>query len=362
VTDVLRPPAEARGDRDPEGEDAGDGRNVDLTVAELEGEGAQQAVPKERSTSEGAAPFEIWERTPADVADDDPTYYERPVLKEPVWIWAIPAYFYVGGVAGGAAALGAAAQAADREGLDRLMRRCRWLAATGTSVGAGLLVYDLGRPARFLNMLRVFRPTSPLSVGSWILAGSGPLAAGSALLARKDGLAGAVGDLAGAGAGVLGPPLAGYTGVLLASTAVPLWREAGRTLPALFEASAATSVASLLDLMDLDEREARIVGRFGTAGRLAELAAAEAVAREVERNETVARPLHEGVSGALWRSSKALVAASLAVSALGRRRRWVRVASGLLGTAGSIALRFAVFHAGKASARDPRATFHSQRA
>src|SRR5438874_11336372 len=85
----------------------------------------------------------------------DPSYYDRPVLKEPVWKWYVPAYFYVGGAAGAAATLGAAAQLADRRGLAGLIRRCRWIAAAGGAVGTGLLVVDLGRPERFLNMLRV---------------------------------------------------------------------------------------------------------------------------------------------------------------------------------------------------------------
>jgi formate-dependent nitrite reductase membrane component NrfD len=203
--------------------------------------------------------------------------------------------------------------------------------------------------------------SSPLSVGSWVLAASGPLAAGSAALANAAGAAGAVGNLAGGGAGVLGLPLAGYTGVLLTSTTVPLWHGAARSLPVLFEASAVTAAASLLDLMDLDEREARIVRRYGTAGRLAELVAAEALERELGEDETVSRPLQEGASGSLWTASKILTAGSLGLSVLGRRRRWARTGAGILGTAGAIALRFAVFHAGKASARDPRATFHSQR-
>src|SRR5918912_3378961 len=95
------------------------------------------------------------------------TYYDRPVLKEPVWIWAVPAYFYVGGVAGAAATLGAVTALSRDDDLEVLARRCRALAAGGTVAGSALLVYDLGRPERFLNMLRVFRPSSPLNVGSW---------------------------------------------------------------------------------------------------------------------------------------------------------------------------------------------------
>ena len=100
------------------------------------------------------------------------TYYDLPVLKEPVWIWAVPTYFAVGGAAGAALVLGAAAQLVDRDGLADLIRWSRRIGAAGSAVGAALLVVDLGRPGRFLNMLRVFRPTSPLNLGSWVLAGA----------------------------------------------------------------------------------------------------------------------------------------------------------------------------------------------
>jgi formate-dependent nitrite reductase membrane component NrfD len=339
-----------------------DGRNIDPEVGVLEGEASRMAVPDRRGEGEGAVPYAVWQDVPsADREPGDLTYYDRPVLKEPVWIWAVPAYFYAGGVAGAAAVLGAAAQAADDGELRDLVVRCRWLAAAGGAAGTGLLIHDLGRPERFLNMLRVFRPTSPMSVGSWILAAAGPLTAGSAILARRRGFLGRVGDLFGALAGLVGMPLTGYTAVLLSNTAVPLWQETRRSLPVAFTASGMTAAASLLDLMDLDERSGRIVKRFGVVGKVAEIAAMRAVEQEAQRVERVARPLNDGLGGALWRASKALTGASLVLSLLPGKRRSVRTTAGLLGTAGAVALRFAVFHAGKASARDPRATFQHQR-
>src|SRR5688572_10998726 len=98
------------------------------------------------------------------------TYYDQPMLKRPVWIWSVPVYFYVGGVAGAALVLGAAAQTVDAPGLRGLIRKCRWIGAIGHGLGTFLLIIDLGRPERFLNMLRTFNPRSPLSVGSWVLA------------------------------------------------------------------------------------------------------------------------------------------------------------------------------------------------
>jgi hypothetical protein len=104
-----------------------------------------------------------------------------------------------------------------------------------------------------------------------------------------------------------------------------------------------------------------VVDRFGTIGKVVDLAAMAVMEREASRVETVGRPLREGLSGTLWKAARAMTAASLALSLLPGKARAKKIAGGILGTAGAIALRFAVFHAGKASARDPRATFRQQR-
>src|SRR6185436_9246973 len=104
-------------------------------------------------------------------------YYGLPILKKPVWTWEVPVYFFVGGAAGAAAMIGAAAQLAG--GNERLVRDARRVAAIGANLSAPLLIADLGRPERFLNMLRVFKPQSPMSVGAWAPAvfGAGSTAA-----------------------------------------------------------------------------------------------------------------------------------------------------------------------------------------
>lgn len=346
--------------------ETGDGRHIDPSLGTLCGEAsAQRAIepsfplsPRERGGG-GEGP---WRDLPSrSFEGDEPTYYDQPMLKEPVWIWAVPAYFYVGGTAGAAAVLGAAAQAVDGAGLHGLVRTCRWIAAVGAAAGSALLVYDLGRPERFLHMLRVFRPTSPMSVGSWVLAAAASCSMGSALLADRRGALRKVGDAAGHSAAVLGMPLAGYTAVLLANTAVPVWKAARRSLPPLFIASSASGLASLLGLAPLTGRERKVVHRFGAVGKVADLAAMAAVEREAGRVETARRPLREGLSGALWKAARGLTAASLAASLLPGGSPAKRAAVALLGTAGALALRFAVFHAGRASARDPRATVRQQR-
>lgn len=336
-----------------------DGRYIDTSIATLEGEGADQNPQPAGKTP---PPSEAWHLVPSGhTADTEPTYYDKPAIKPPVWVWSIPAYFYVGGMAGAAMVMGMAAQLVGGRKLRRFDERCRWMGAIGGGIGTALLIYDLGRRTRFLFMLRVFRPTSPMSVGSWVLAAATPLSAGSALLTMSDGSARWLGDAAGIGAGILGLPLATYTAVLIANTAVPLWQGSRRTLPLLFGASSMASLGSLCDLLPLPERESRIMTRFGIAGRAIELAAAVAVEREVRVVPRVAKPLHNGVSGTLWKAARILTVSSLALAFLPGKWRAKKFAAGVLGSLGGLAVRFAIFQAGKASAMDPRATFRQQR-
>ncbi len=177
---------------------------------------------------------------------DSPTYYDRPVLKEPVWIWSVPAYFHAGGTAAGAVAVGAAARLLSGDEHADLVTTCRRLAAAGNVAGTALLIHDLGRPARFLHMLRVFRPTSAMSMGSWSLAASTGLTVAAAVLPADGAGAARLGDVAGYGAAVLTPVQSTYTAVLLADTAVPLWRATDRRLPPLFAASALAGAGAAL--------------------------------------------------------------------------------------------------------------------
>jgi hypothetical protein len=318
-----------------------DGRNVDPDLGVLAGEGAQQRV--EERLQEISA--DAWDRVPSEQdLRSAPTYYDRPVLKAPAWKWYIPAYFAAGGVAGAAAVLGAAAQAFGSPDMRGLVRRSRWVAAAGSAAGTAFLVADLGRPERFLNMLRVFRPTSPMNIGSWVLA---PFA-GAATVSL---LPGPVGDLAGYAAGALGVPMAGYTAMLTSNTAVPVWQATRRSLPGLYVSSAAAGAAGFL------QGRHRAGATFGLIANAAELVAAEAVRRDASAVPRVGRALEEGLAGTLWRAAKVCTVAALALSVSRKTRR----AGALLGLAGSVASKFAIFRAGIASARDPRATFEQQR-
>jgi Polysulphide reductase, NrfD len=283
------------------------------------------------------------------------SYYDRPVLKEPVWSWEVPAYFFAGGLAAGSAMLAAGA---DLLGRPDLARRGRIAAVAGAAVGGGLLVADLGRPARFLNMLRVAKPTSPMSVGSWVLTLFGP-AAGAAALSDVLGVFPRIGRVAELAAGALGPPLASYTAVLLADTAVPVWHEAGRELPFLF-VGGASATSGALSVMLTPVGEAAPARRLALLGAAMEMAAARAMERNLP--EDVARPYRTGRAGTVTKMAFGLTAAGAAlVSTWGRRRRLGALVGAALVMAGALAERYAVMDAGRASARDPGATIVPQR-
>jgi formate-dependent nitrite reductase membrane component NrfD len=342
----------------------GRGRHIDPRVGVLAGEASEQVVPEDRERAEGAVAYEVLGEVPSSEgrrAEEDVTYYDRPLLKQPTWIWSVPAYFYVGGAAGASAVLGMVAELADEEELGGLITRCRWISTIGDTAGTALLIEDLGRPDRFINMLRVFRPSSPMNLGSWVLSISAIASVASALFANRRGIVGAVGRSGSVLSGVAGFPLAGYTAVLVSNTAVPLWQGSRRSLPLVFIASATSAAASLLDFLHLTDREARIVKRYGLAGKIGEVIAATAMEREGDEVEHVGRALGEGLAGTLWRGAKALTAASAVLSLIPGTSRGKRRLSGLLGTLGAVAVRFAVFDAGKRSASDPMATFRQQR-
>jgi hypothetical protein len=171
-----------------------DGRDIDPQLAALSGEASKQiAGLADRHLEKAAHP---WQQVPAPL-EVDPTYYDRPVLKAPVWGWEVPLYYYAGGAAGACLVLGAAAQLDHSGQLNRMIRRCHWAGIIGSTISGALLVADLGRPSRFLHMLRVFRPTSPMNMGAWILSGAAPTAIAAGLFLRRAGFWRFIGESSG---------------------------------------------------------------------------------------------------------------------------------------------------------------------
>jgi DMSO reductase anchor subunit len=287
------------------------------------------------------------------VPDAEPrSYYGQPVIKEPVWTWEIPLYFFTGGLAGASAGL---AWGAELRGNDPLARRAWQLAAGGVLVGSGLLVSDLGRPRRFLNMLRMFKVTSPMSVGSWLLTGAGAAASFAALDAHTGAVPG--GRAVRPVAAVLGLPISTYTGALVANTSVPVWHEARHGLPFLFAAGSAAS-AGAAAVATLPPGQAAPARRLAIAGALGEIACAQLMERRLGQ---LGQPYHEGAAGVLSKLAAGLTLAGGALLAAAGRRREAAVAGGALVLAGALAERWSVFRAGFQSARDPRYTVGPQR-
>ena len=282
------------------------------------------------------------------------TYYGLPPLKRPVWTWEIPAYFFVGGVAGSAAVVGAVA---DATGADpQLVRDARWLAAVGGAVSPALLVSDLGRPERFLNMLRVFKIQSPMSVGAWTLlafsnaAGARAFADAVTRFTRGSLPVRVVADAAEIVSAATGLALATYTGVLIGATAIPVWSRNVALLPVHFGASGLGAAVSLLELMG---------HREGALNRIAIAAAAveTAVGYSIEsRRDPALDPLKHGWSGDVTRVGGVLSGPlPLAMRVLGGRSIAVRRLAAVSTVAGSLLTRIGWLAAGRASASPPPA-------
>ncbi|MFE4823254.1 NrfD/PsrC family molybdoenzyme membrane anchor subunit [Streptomyces sp. NPDC056704] len=283
------------------------------------------------------------------------SYYGRPIIHAPSWAARdIAGYFFLGGLAGAGSVLAAGAQLTGRP---RTATAMKVSSLAAVSLSAAALIHDLGRPGRFANMLRVCKPTSPMSMGSWLLSAYGP-ASGAAALCAVTGRLPRSGAAATVGAALLGPALASYTAVLAADTAVPAWHGAHRELPYLFTASA-TAAASGMALIVAPPRES---GPARWAAALA--AAAESVATQAaeRRLGMVAETWREGRAGTLMRTARVLTLAGAASAALvGGRSRPAALAGGLALLAGSVCTRFGIFAAGIASAEDPKYTVLPQR-
>jgi hypothetical protein len=295
------------------------------------------------------------------------SYYGRPVIKAPVWKWDVAAYLFTGGLSAGASLLAAGADATGRE---RLRRSARWTSMCGLLASTYFLVHDLGVRSRFLNMLRVAKPTSPMSVGTWILATFAP-GIGAAAACELAGLLPdrgpwrpvrrvlpPFGRAGGYSAAAVAPHLATYTAVLLADTAVPAWHESYRALPFVFSGSG-LAAASGAALLTTPLEETGPVRRVAVAGAAMDLAAGHVVEH---RLGLASEAFHEERPRRLLRAARHLTVAGAAGALLSRRSRVLSALSGLSLLAGSACTRFGIYEGGVASARDPRYTVVPQRA
>jgi hypothetical protein len=294
------------------------------------------------------------------------SYYGRPIVKAPVWKHDIAAYLFTGGLAAGSALLAAGGDATGRPAL----RRSGRIASLGALVASTyFLVNDLGRPSRFHHMLRVAKPTSPMSMGTWILTAFGAAAGAAAVaeaapllpergvlgLARK--VLPPIGTAGQYGAALAAPALATYTAVLLADTATPSWHAAYPELPFVFAGSALASGAGI-GLLAAPTDQAGPARRMAICGAALELYGAH----RVETTKGIlSEPYRDGRPGRLLRAGRALTVAGVAGAVLGRRSRVLSGLAGLSLLTASLATRFGIFEGGVASAKDPKYTVIPQR-
>jgi formate-dependent nitrite reductase membrane component NrfD len=283
----------------------------------------------------------------------DDAIVQGPVMKPPVWTWEVPLYFWFGGMAAGSSFVALACDLAGDEASARVARK---VALAALVPSPPLLIMDLGRPGRFYNMLRVFKPRSPMNMGAWSLTAFGGLAAasvGADLLGRRR-----TAKAVGAANAVVGGYLGSYAGVLLASTAVPVWARSRLFLGPIFVATATASGAATcrLTLIALGLPEGHptrtALARVEAGAMTAELLLSTLNER---RLGPLAKGLEEGRPGRLFKAAKWCVRAGLGLQ-LVRRRTSPRVhdlASVLYLVAG-IMFRYAWVGAGPVSARDDR--------
>jgi hypothetical protein len=314
----------------------------------LRREAAQSGVVSGKGVLPQGAPFPQ--------ASPTTGYYGVPLLKEPQWHPEVPLYFFVGGAAGASAVI---ADMASWLGDDReLVRSARWIAAGGGALSSALLIKDLGVPSRFLNMLRVFKPLSPMSMGAWTLSAFSSVSAAAAfgnLMQEKLGPSIAVKiveNAAGLLATATGLVMSSYTGVLIGATVIPVWNENVGTLPQHFAASGLNSAVSILELFGHDD--SRALNLLGISASCYEVA--EGALLESKRHR-VNEPLRKGWSGAIVRAGGVLsgpvpLALRLAYAVSGNKK--LRRAAAWSSVAGSLLTRFGWVHAGRASARDHR--------
>ena len=282
------------------------------------------------------------------------SYYGKPIIKEPPWgARDVGGYLFFGGLAGASAVLAGFAQAA---GNHKQAKASKIAAAGAIGLSGAALIADLGRPERFLNMLRVFKPSSPMSVGSWLISAFGGASAAAAACAVTGRLP-KVGAAATAGAALVGPAICTYTAALICDTAVPAWHDAHREMPYLFAGSAA-SAAGGLGMMAVPAEDARQAIRFAVLGAATELTAKSLL---LKRLGGTAEPYQAGRSGKLMEAAEILTTAGLAGAVLGGRSRTTIMLSGAALVASSALTRLGIFEAGRASARDPKYVVRPQR-
>ncbi len=296
------------------------------------------------------------------------SYYGQSIVKPVPWDHKISAYLFVGGIAGTSGIVQAGAAAT---GNAVLQRNARLTAMTTVGLSGIALVADLGRPERFLNMMRTVKLTSPMSVGTWILSAyagfAGVTTASEVLrLLPERGPVRALARITGAldgpstvGQAIFGAPLAAYTAVLLADTAHPVWHESRRQLPFVFVGSAALASGGVQMILT-PTALAGPVRRLALLGVGTELVAMHRLEQHLE-DLHIDEPITAGRGAAKLRLARALTIAGGAGTLLADRSRLLAIASGAALATASALTRAGIVEAGIESAEDPKYTVRVQK-
>jgi formate-dependent nitrite reductase membrane component NrfD len=289
-----------------------------------------------------------------------PGYYGQAVVKPPVWTWQVPLYFFMGGLAGMSAVIasgGIIFHQAD------LARAAMWVAAiAGAILSPVLLIMDLGRPRLFLNMLRVFKHRSAMSMGAWILSVFGEcvvpglialeLHAHQIFTGTLDQLLRVAGGLFVFGSAIFGTLLATYTGVLIGATAIPAWFLHRILLPIHFGTAGLGSAAALLELLGYRIPALNFLG-FYAAG----IETALLIWLSFDKHGAADRAIHEHGSGWLIRISEILTGPFAIVLRLFGQVPFAAISF----LAGALVSRIGWIAVGKVSGSDPEAVFAAER-
>lgn len=289
-----------------------------------------------------------------------PDDVQGPMMHPAVWTWEVPLYFWLGGIASGSSFVALGAEVAGDSRTAVLARRVTLGAAIPC---APLLVMDLGRPERFLNMMRIFKPRSPMSMGAWCLAAFSS-AAGSAVMADLLGRRREARAMTAAAA-LLGTYLGSYTGVLLASTAVPVWSRSRLYLPPIFVCTAAATGAAANRLVlaasgvPVGEPSRNALGTVETGAMATELVLSTLNERRLGR---LGEALDTGRANRLFEFAKWSVRTGLALRfARKRGGPWTHHVASTLYLLGGLSFRFAWVEAGRNSAHDADAVARAAR-
>jgi hypothetical protein len=287
-----------------------------------------------------------------------PGYYGQPVVRPPVWTWEIPVYLFLGGLGGMSAVIALGALLFHHFDVARM---AMWVAAIASVLSPVLLILDLGRPHLFINMLRVFKPQSAMSMGAWILAAFGMCVVPALIgleLQTLDLFAGRIDQILGVGAGILifgsalfGMLLATYTGVLIGATAIPAWFLHHKLLPIHFGTAGLGSAAALLELLGHRIAPLNAIGLFAAAVETVLL-----IWLSIDKHGIADRAIHEHRSGWLIRIGGVLTGPfALVLRFFGAIP--LAAISFLLG---ALISRFGWIAVGRISGRDPESVFDSQ--